>query len=198
MLPDNARLCRRSCVLPGPSTGSTYSRLEGSVWHACAVTVDEWQVRPSGGGLAALVAGSLVDAYFPAAAVGFIVGFAVKLGAGIAAGAVTWAVLWIVLSVRAIRACSWRDGIHTLVVRNRWWTYRVPLASIQEVRTGRIGFGSNPTGIIVRATECGRNPWHRIRGLPIDGTASYKADRTNTDAATVRHMIADARRRANN
>jgi hypothetical protein len=106
--------------------------------------------------------------------------------------------LWVILGVRAIRARSWRDGIHTLVVRNRWWTYRVPLASIQEVRIGIIGFGANPAGLIVRATDNGRNPWHRIRGLPIDGTASYSADRKNADMAAVRHMIADARRRANN
>lgn len=162
------------------------------------MNVNEWRVRPSSAGLAALVAGSLVEAYFPAAAVGFIVGFTVKLGAGVAAAAVTWAVLWLVLGVRAIRARSWRDGIHTLVVRNRWWTYRVPLASIQEVRIGIIGFGANPGGLIVRATDCGRNSWHRIRGLPIDGTASYSADRKNADMAAVRHMIADARRRANN
>jgi hypothetical protein len=182
----------------GPNNGPTLAPARGSLRHACAVTVDKWHVWPSGAGVAALVGESLVEAYFPAAAVGFIVGFAVKLGAGIAAAGATWVALWVILSVRAIRARSWRDGIHVLVVRNRWWTYRVPLASIQEVRTGRIGFGANPAGVIVRATDPGRNPWHRIRGLPIDGTASYSADRMNTDVAAVRHMIADARRRANN
>ena len=51
------------------------------------VTVTEWRARPSGGGLVGLVAGSFIEACFPATVVGFIVGIAVKLGAGIAAAA---------------------------------------------------------------------------------------------------------------
>jgi hypothetical protein len=161
------------------------------------VTVTEWRVRPSYGGIAGLVAGSFVEAYLPAAAVAFVVGFAIKLGAGIAAGAATWAVLWLILTVRAFRASTWRSGIHVLVVRNRWWTYRVPLASIQQVRVGTVG--SAPIqGIVLSVPAYGRNPWHRLRGLPIDGTVSYSDNRKNADTATVRKMIADARRRANN
>jgi hypothetical protein len=52
------------------------------------------------GGLVGLVAGSFIEAYFPAPAVGFIVGSAVKLGAGIAAAA-TWAVLWLIPALTA-------------------------------------------------------------------------------------------------
>ncbi len=173
--------------------------VERRCWGMLAdVTVTEWRVRPSNGGLAGLVAGSFIEAYFPAAAVGFVVGVAVKLGAGIAAAAATWAVLWLILTIRVFRASTWRDGIHELVVRNRWWTYRVPLASIQHVRVGSIGFGANPRGVVVMAPEYGNNPWHRMRGLPLDGTASYRADRNNADIDAVRKMVADARRRANN
>ncbi len=65
------------------------------------VTVTEWRVRLSSGGLVGLVAGSFIEAYFPATAVGFIVGSAVKLGAGIAAAAATWAVLWLIPALTA-------------------------------------------------------------------------------------------------
>jgi hypothetical protein len=65
------------------------------------VTVTECRLRPSGGGIVGLVAGSFIEACFPATAVGFIVGIAVNLGAGIAAVAATWAVLWLIPALTA-------------------------------------------------------------------------------------------------
>jgi hypothetical protein len=96
-----------------------------------------------------------------------------------------------------VRVRAWRDGIHVLVIRNRWWTYRVPLAAVDRVRIGSIGGGQGPSGIVVNAPKDGFSPWHKRRGLPLDGTAAYgDSDRKNAQLMAVRRMVEDARRRS--
>jgi hypothetical protein len=195
-----ARLCRESRG-PAECVDGRSSEWEQATRPHCgivvAVTTGSWTRAPSTRAKAALVIESVVEAAVPSLVAGLIVGLVVGVGAGVSTVAACWIVLWAVLSIRAIRSRAWQEDIHVLVIRNRWWTYRLSLTTVEHVRIGSVGGGQGPQAIVLSVPGLRRSLWHRRRGLPIDATAaSGNPDLMNATLTEMRKMVDEARRRA--